>query len=312
MGNSDKRILVKIAYYYYRLGMTQGEIAQKLSISRQKVNRLVKALIEEGIVEIKINGYENYHIDLERKLEKEFGLQEALIVPGVQGESTLEKLGMAGAGYLSKVVDDNCVLGVSWGNTLSAVAVNLASEPKRNVSVVQMVGGLNLKNISIKAEEITNIIARKFEGAPYLMYAPAVVRDTKVKEALKSDQSIKKIFNLIKKCKVALVGIGALSKDSTLFKENYLSCADLRELREANCVGDICSRYYDINGNLVSDHISSRVMSPEMADLQNIDLVIGVAAGEEKADAIFGALKGQYLDVLITDNVTGEEILKKC
>jgi len=38
--------------------------------------------------------------------------------------------------------------------------------------------------------------------------------------------------------------------------------------------------------------------------------VIAVAGGQEKAGAILGALRGNYLDVLITDEAAAQEILR--
>lgn len=311
MSSVDRRTLIKIAYYYYKLGMTQGEIARKLSMSRQKVNRLSQSLVEEGIVKIKINGYEHFYIELERQLEEKFGLKEAIIVPAIQGEDNLENLGIAGANYLSKVISDGSVLGVSWGRTLSSIASNLSYQAKKNIRVVQLVGGINLKNVSIKAEEITRIIAKKFEGTPYLLYAPAIVRDAEVKKALLSDKSISSIFEMFSECDVALVGIGALTRESTLFKQNYLTPEDFEELKSLHCVGDICSRYYDLNGEPVSPQLNARVMGPELKTLKKIKNVIGVAAGKEKVDAILGALRGGYLNVLITDNLTADAVLEK-
>ena len=45
-------------------------------------------------------------------------------------------------------------------------------------------------------------------------------------------------------------------------------------------------------------------------DLKNIDKVIAVAAGKEKAEAIIAAVSPDYQDVLITDEKAAREILK--
>lgn len=307
----DKRTLIKIAYYYYKLGMTQGEIAKKLSISRQKVNRSISSLVAEGIVTITINGYENLYIDLEQELEDQFGLKEVIVTTNLDGQDSIPKIGIAGANYLEKIITDESVIGVSWGRTLSAVASNLPTTLKKNVSVVQLVGGMNLKNVSIKADEITRSIAHAFAGTPYLMYAPAIVKDANLREAILSDQSFEDTFEMIKKCNIAVVGIGALNQESTLFKENYLTQEDFTMLKEAKCVGDICSHYYDLNGEPFIGNINSRVIGPDIKELKQIELVIGLAAGEDKIDAIIGALAGDYLDVLITDHVTAEQIINQ-
>lgn len=309
MDTEEKRILVKIAHYYYKLGMTQEQIAKHLSISRQKVSRLATRLIDEGIVKITINGYEDFHIDLENKLEQQFKLQEAIIVSNDEDEDILQKLGIVGANYLESIINNETIIGVSWGRTISSVIKNSSKTGIKNTKVIQLVGGINLEDLSVKADEIARSLAANLNGVPYLLYAPAVVKDAQVKNTLMSDESIKKVFNYMNKCDIALIGIGSLTNNATLFKQKYLTQTDLEDLKKSGCAGDICFRYYDINGKIVSNQINSRVIGIDIDDLKKINTVIGVATGEEKVKPILGALKGGYLDVLITDNITAEQVL---
>lgn len=309
MVTNDKRLLIKIAYYYYKLGMTQDDIAKKLSMSRQRVNRLYRKLIDEGIVKITINEYGNDYIELESLLEKKFNLKEALVIPRLEYEKVGKSLGHTAASYLSNIIKDNNIIGVSWGTTLAEVAANMEMQFSNNVSVVQLVGGMNLGDTSVKSDEIARSIAYKLNATPYLMYAPAIVRDSNVHDAIMSEQSIQNIFSKISDCNIAIVGIGTLNKSSTLFNQKYLDPSDLEALKNAKAVGDICSRYYDVNGNEIKSNSSFNVIGISLNDLKAINTVIGVAGGDDKVEAIYGALKGQYLDVLITDNDTAKEIL---
>lgn len=309
MTTNDKRLLIKIAYYYYKLGMTQDEIAKKLSMSRQRVNRLSKKVIDEGIVKITINGYDNYYIETESLLEKKFNIKEAIVIPRPDYGKIEKSLGYAGASYLTSIIKDNNVIGVSWGTTLSEIAANIQTQFTNNVSVVQIVGGMNLGDSLVKSDEIARSIAYSLNATPYLMYAPAIVKDSNVHDAIMSEKSIQNIFSKISDCDIAIVGIGTLDKDSTLFNQKYLNPSDLDALKNAKAVGDICSRYYDIDGNEIKDNPNFSVIGISLNNLKNINTVIGVAGGDDKAEAIYGALKGKYLDVLITDNVTAEEIL---
>ncbi|MEA4827297.1 MAG: sugar-binding transcriptional regulator [Clostridium sp.] len=306
----DKRTLIKIAHYYYNIGLTQEEIGKKLSMSRQKVNRIINSLIENGIVTIQINGYEESYVKLEQDLEKEFSLQEVIVTSKENDEDLMDKLSKVAASYLERTIDSNDIIGVSWGRTLSKTAANLGNIKRNNISVVQIVGGTNIKDPSIKADEITRAMASKLNGIPYIMYAPAIVKDEQFKEAMMSEQSIKNIFNLIKKCTMAIVGIGNLSEKSTIYMQNYLSKEELKRLEEDKCVGDICLQAYNINGEIIKNSISSRVIGIGVEDLKRIPKVIGIAGGKEKAEAILGALRGNFIDVLITDNETAEYILK--
>jgi deoxyribonucleoside regulator len=309
MDVNNRRLLIKIAHYYYKLGMTQDDIAKKLSMSRQRINRLSKRLIDEGIVKITINTYDNDYIEMESLLEKKFNLKEAFIIPRLEYEKVQKSLGCAGASYLSNILKDNTVIGVSWGTTLSEVAANMEIQFSNNISIVQIVGGMNLGDSSLKSDEIARSIAYSLNATPYLMYAPAIVKDINAHDAIMSEQSIQNIFSKISTCDIAIVGIGTLDKGSTLFNQKYLDPSDLEALKNAKAVGDICSRYYDIDGKEIKDNPNFSVIGISLDDLKNIDTVIGVAGGDDKAEAIYGALKGKYLNVLITDNVTAKEIL---
>ncbi|MGG1664055.1 sugar-binding transcriptional regulator [Brevibacillus sp. NRS-1366] len=304
-------MLIKIAHYYYKQGLTQDEIAKKLSISRQKVNRLSQRLIEEGIVKIEIVEDGELCIELENKLENTFELKQAIVVPIENNEFSLERLGKAGANYINNLIQTDTIIGVSWGKTLSSVAKHLVpNHSAENVSVIQLVGGLNSADRSSKADEITRSFASQLGGTPYLMYAPAVVKNKEMKDGLMSEQSIQQVFAMIQKCHVAMVGIGELDEQATLFKENYLELQDLNSLQQLGCVGDICSRFFNLEGEIKITPQYERVIGISPEELKKIPLVIGIAGGDKKVDAIVGALRSGYLDVFITDDHMAAKLLE--
>ena len=66
-------------------------------------------------------------------------------------------------------------------------------------------------------------------------------------------------------------------------------------------MGDICLRFFDAAGAPVSTPLNERVISIELADLKQVDRVVGIAGGRRKFAAIRGALRGRRINVLITD-----------
>ena len=62
----------------------------------------------------------------------------------------------------------------------------------------------------------------------------------------------------------------------------------------------------DKDGNLVDTDIDSRLVSVPLSTLNQLENVIGVAAGKHKVTAIHSALMGNYLDILITDESTAQ------
>ena len=308
MLEDERRLLLKIASDYYIKGMTQADIANKFSMSRQKVNRIVGSLIEKGIVSIKINGYDESCIELEEKLEKYFNLKQAIVID--TGEYNLvEKLGIATGGYLKEVIKDGMVIGVSWGKTLAAVVQSMPLLIRENVSIVQCVGGKNATDTSIMADEIVRVMAYKLNANPYFMYAPAIVKDETTKRIIRYEDTVRNVFNMIDKCNIALVGIGNVDEDATIYKHKFLSENEKDLLKSKGSIGDICFIPFNIKGEILKTDISERIIGIDASSLENIPLVIGVAGGEEKKKAVLGALKSGLLDVIVTDSNTANYVL---
>src|SRR3954452_15862231 len=79
--DDDEHRRTRIAWLYYVEGRTQAEIAERLGISRIKVVRDLAVCRETGLVQIRINGRLASCVALERRLERRFGLKEAIVIP---------------------------------------------------------------------------------------------------------------------------------------------------------------------------------------------------------------------------------------
>ncbi|HLR35143.1 MAG TPA: sugar-binding transcriptional regulator [Tissierellales bacterium] len=310
MDSYKNRELVKVAYYYYKKELTQNEISKKMGMSRQRVNRLLKKAREKGIVKIQIADVEKYDFELETKLEEKFNLKESVVTFSIDDENVTLDLGIAGAKYLEELVEKGDMIGVTWGRTLSEVAMRLSDHKDYEMPVVQLVGGMNIAYTALKPDEITRTIAEKFGGTPYLLYSPASVENKETKDAIMSDNSIKKTFNMMEKCNIIVVGIGELTKDSTLYTQKYFNEKYISHLVELGCVGDIGFGWYDKNGNVVKHDYLDRTIGYDIFENKNDALVVAVAGEEKKYEAILGALRGNFIDVLITDRNMAQKLVE--
>ena len=112
----DKNLYIKIAHWYYTLGMTQDEIAKRLSFTRQRVNRIISSLRDMGIVTIKVNGYAQGNVAYEGAIEEHFGLKRVIIAESYDGESNyMPSLANTASQYL----EDYLQRGILGGNTCS-------------------------------------------------------------------------------------------------------------------------------------------------------------------------------------------------
>jgi len=110
---------------------------------------------------------------------------------------------------------------------------------------------------------------------------------------------------------MSVVGIGSMSDQATIVKNGIFNANDFTVLKLQGAVGDILSHFMDKNGRLVAMDQEGRLMSTGLEDLRKLENVVGVAGGPSKADAILAALRGGYLDVLITDEETAQTLLDR-
>ncbi len=82
------------------------------------------------------------------------------------------------------------------------------------------------------------------------------------------------------------------------------------ELRQAGAVGEICSRFFDASGRPCITSLDRRMVAIDLGEFRAVPLVVGVGAGEQKARAILGAVRGGYIKSLVTDDVTAKELLR--
>ncbi len=86
---------------------------------------------------------------------------------------------------------------------------------------------------------------------------------------------------------------------------------DVAALRAAAPVGDIASRYFDVQGTPVRGTVHDRVLGLTLQELAAIPTVVGVASGHAKTDAVLGALRGRLLDVLVCDDALARSVLSR-
>ncbi|MGB9682590.1 MAG: sugar-binding transcriptional regulator [bacterium] len=302
----------KVALLYYIERKTQEEIAKKLGLSRPTVSRFLSYARDSGIVSIKLELPGQVFPQLEDELEKLFSLEEVVVVSSGESDTSLKQnLGIGGAALLRRRIQGIKVLGVSWGSTLYEVINSLPQEHSPSeLKVVQLVGGMNPVNSSIYADELAKILATKFNGDAYILRAPMVVDNPEIRKLILNESHIKEVLSLARSSELALVGIGALGKDSILFRSGCVSEAELIEIEKRGGVGDILGRFYDIDGRMIPSSLDERIIGLGLEDLKNIPYVIGVAGGNNKTNAILGALRMNILKGLVVDELVAREILQ--
>ena len=177
------------------------------------------------------------------------------------------------------------------------------------MKVVQLNGKTNETSVPVGADDLSQAIARAGHGEAYVIPAPVAVDSAEIAEMLKKERNISAALTLGRECQIALFGVGNLSRNTILYRSGSLKEEDFIELEEKGAVGDVCTCFFDAQGEAVSSSFAKRRISITLEELKQIPCKIGVASGLEKKEALLGALLGGYIDILYADEELGKELI---
>lgn len=313
MDYNDARLISRVLSLYYLENYSQGEVGKFLNLSTAKVNRLLKLARNHGMVEIKLHPPFQQLFNLEYQIEKETGVQQAIVVPQMadSSESTLQWVGRAAATYLVDHLHDGDTICMSGGRALATVVQAISTKRKYKVLVVPAIGGVQGQHFT----DVNNLaaeLAKRLGGRSMQLHAPAFADSAKEREALCNSRHVKEVLDLARNAQIIIAGIGSLvPKTSSYFLFNSLESSEIDEiLNHCHGVGEIISQIYDQQGRLCAQNYASRVVGININEYKKIPLSIGVAANTEKTAAIGAALIGKYIKTIVTDEITANEVLR--
>lgn len=299
----EDKLLTKVAWYYYIEGYTQQEIGEYLSIPRLRVNRLLDKARKAGIIQFSVREGDSKRMIVERELITQFGLKDAFVVPSPLNEQDInESVAQAAAMYIHERLEKTGYINMGYGDTSSRILNHLANICEFPVNVVSLTGGVNYY--------LPNTRSSIFNAKLYLTPAPLLMASEDIVKAMEQEPSVKQIRHMATLAQMSIVGICVVDSNATLLTNGTLNHSDVLLLSMQGAVGDMLCHFIDKDGNVIQSSLERRLMSTPLEQLKEMNNSIGVAGGSTKSEAILAALKGNYLDVLITDEATATNVLR--
>lgn len=304
-----KNFLTKIATLYYVVGLSQKEIAEKYGITRVKVSRYLARAKNENIVEIKIKINKVDYSILEYKIEKKYNLRECIVVPSDEFfENIVRNIAEELSYLLNKTVRDGDFIGISWGKSLKSITELIEVKPKKNISIIPIIGGLGNIDVGIHTNSIANIIAKKFNGSNYIINCPAIL-DRISKENIEKDINITDILELGRNVDLAIVGLSDIGPESSLFKYGNLSQKDCEYLTNLGIVGDSNLFFLNEQGKHIKNEVDNRIITIPLNNLKKSRNTIAIGFGHRKITITLALLRSGLIDTLIADENNINEII---
>lgn len=302
----EKMLMAEAATLYYEKNCTQQEIAAKLSLSRQTVSKLLSDAIKENIVEIKIHNPKKDCAALEGELCERFKLESAAVCStSGKGEEVRRMMTVkAACDYLVPIFEKgNQKIAVSWGRTIQSLISELPEMKTANNVVFPLFGATDNERPYFLSNEIARSMADKIGAAVNYAWFPYLPDDLSDCDLLKKTSYYKKLQGLWDEIDLAVVGIGNTDVLSLFGKSFGYSEKNDR------AIGDIATHFFTEDGEVLG--LYENTLCASLKNLKNAKQIVAVACGEDKVEAICGALKTGLITTLVTDEHTAKKILEK-
>jgi len=310
----EQRLLVKIATLYYSENKKQSEIASFLQLSQSFVSRALTRCQKEGLVKITVVQPTHIFVELEKEIEARFGIRQAIVVDAGENASSTQikhAIGSAAAHYVETRLRPEDWVGISsWSSTIRCMVDEMHPQSIRAAGVIQLLGGVG-PNGNVQATILTQQLAAHLGCDAWLLPSQSFEHSVEERARLVRSPDVAAVVDKFAQVDMAIVGIGELEPSQLLKNSgNYYNEEMLQLLAKRGAVGDLCLHYYDESGEPVLSHEEDPVIGMELEQARACQHVIALAGGVEKSKAIRGALKGNYIDVLITDFSTARSLIK--
>lgn len=315
-------LVLKVAYLYYIENKPQSEISSMLGISITTVSRLLAKAKEDKIVEFVIRDPYIECIHLEEEFKKKFNLQDVIITPGITSEedvntelakeNTKKLVAMESARYLQRIIREGDILGVTWGSTIYQMINYLNPSQKLNAKFVTLHGSIACCENELDVRTLVARMAKAFFGEKYYLLTDALMSSKEAVDIMLKERNNRLVFEMFDKINISISGIGSFYPvtESVLASPDFMSSSDLSSLQDEHVAGDIALRFFNQNGKECQTSLSQRMIAISLEQFKKIKKKISVASGTSKANALYSALKGGLIDVLIIDYKLAEAVLK--
>ncbi len=306
--NAASETLARAAHLYYVLGLTQAEVAKRLSITRFKVHRLLAQARETGMVRIEIDVPFAERLELEAALMERYGLTAAFVCPSDETEDMPLPIviGQYASGIVNDLLRDGQTVATSWGSTLLALARSIDPGAVQQLSVVSMIGSLSTRSSQDKYEA-ASVLADRIGAECFYLPGPILCDNVDAKKAIESQPVVQTAMKKAKEADVALLSIGG-SEMSSLRLAGVASEADYDSATKAGAIGNFLGRFIGKDGAVIDHPLNALCLGIGPEDIRQIPVRVLCAGGKHKVAAIGAVLRREAATILVTDEDTAKAL----
>lgn len=243
--------------------------------------------------------------EIEEKLKSMYGLKQVIVVPGdsEQSEIARKELGRATGLLLKQAIRSGDVIAVSGGTTTAQVAKYMSLPNSiKDVVFVPARGGLG-ESLDYQANTIASMMAKRTGGHYRLLHVPDHI-SSDAYESMIQEPSIKEIVQVIRNARIIVHGIGDAI---VMARRRKTDPEELQAMLDEGAMAESFGFYFNRNGELIH---KMKTVGMRLEDIAKTEVLIAVAGGASKAEAIDAIMKFGYDHALVTDEGAALRIIE--
>jgi DNA-binding transcriptional regulator LsrR (DeoR family) len=304
-------LAARAAWLYYIAGNDQGEIADKLQISRHATQRLVAMAVREKLIKFRIEHNSAKCIELAEELREKFALTFSDVAPHYPSLADTE---IAIAGLAAAKIEDfltpksPVTISIGTGRTLRAAVDEVGRLERPHHKIVSMVGNVT-RDGRASGFDVAMRLADRIGAQCYPLLTPVLANSSEERDLLRSQRAFQTVHGLVRNSKVSFLGLGEVGSQAPIYKDRFVTRGELDELNSSGTVGEMIGWAFNAQGAICPSNTNDRVASIPL-EVPPERLTIAVAGGDAKHGAIAAALRGRLINGLNTDEETARFLLQ--
>lgn len=223
----------------------------------------------------------------------------------MDGDSTAKSLlGMEAAKQFSTEIGDGKIVAVTGGSTIASIPSHIEKfSDTTDQLFIAARGGVG-DDIGLQANVIAASFAEACGGTYSTFYYPESLSE-EAQKAFRNEPFVVKMLSLYETADCVLHGIGDAQTMAVLRNSPE---EEQQLLQRSGAIGEAFGYYFDKDGHVVH---RIRTVGIQTSHLERIPLIISVAGGSSKAEAIMAYMaSAPKQTILVTDEGAANEMLK--
>ena len=310
-GERRLELAARAAWLYYFKSRTQEQIATELNISRQIVQRLIALANAERLIRFQLVHPMADCIELADRLRDRFDLIYCDVCMNERGSmEDIPSVATQATFYLEKVLEQIAPLtiGLGSGGAMREISRRMPQMDRPQHRCVSLMGNLTRDGRATHYDVVTRL-AERLNAQCYPFPVPVVTHTVAERELLQAQPGHGVIKSLVAEATLLVMGIGYWGPEATLYKDGFITAAELGQAMAAGAVGELLGCAISADGEIVSAAYHDRLTAFVRTGPADRPTTI-VASGVNRAPAIRAALRGRLANSLITDENTARLVLE--